>query len=158
MESTIWEQNSRDLVRYAAALIGPDHAEDAVSSVFVRIIETVGFEQLDEPRPYLFKAVLNECRSRAARQRREVPMFPEVAGGEIGEQFPEVLRAVMALPVQQKAATYLVYWKGFSIAQASELMGLRDGTVKRYLHLARRSLRHKLDGILVPSRGDRFVD
>ena len=50
-----------------------------------------------------------------------------------------------ALPARQRAATYLVYWEGRSIAEASTLMGIRPGTVKRYLHLARRTLKGVLD-------------
>lgn len=61
------------------------------------------------------------------------------------EQQPEVLAAVLALPVRQKAATYLVYWEGLSVQETARLMGIRPGTVKRYLYLARRVLKGALD-------------
>jgi RNA polymerase sigma-70 factor (ECF subfamily) len=57
---------------------------------------------------------------------------------------PEVLEAVLALPLGQRAATFLVYWADLSVAGTAELMGVRPGTVKRYLHLARA----KLEGVL----------
>ena len=57
---------------------------------------------------------------------------------------PEVLAAVLALPIQQRAATYLVYWVGHTMAETAELMGLGEGTVKRYVSLARTSLREAL--------------
>jgi DNA-directed RNA polymerase specialized sigma24 family protein len=46
--------------------------------------------------------------------------------------------------VGQRAATYFVYWGDMSVATAAEMMGVRPGTVKRYLHLART----KLEGVL----------
>ena len=57
----------------------------------------------------------------------------------------EILAAVLRLPAQQRAATYLVYWADQSITDTSRLMGLRPGTVKRYLFLARRNLRGVLN-------------
>ena len=54
---------------------------------------------------------------------------------------PEVIVAVLGLPVQQRAATYLIYWAGHTVTETSDLMGVGDGTVKRYLFLARNNLR-----------------
>ena len=48
--------------------------------------------------------------------------------------------AVMALPPRQRAAAYLVYWCDYTAAEAAELMGWSDGTVRRYLHLVREKL------------------
>ncbi len=58
---------------------------------------------------------------------------------------PEVTAAVLGLPPQQRAATYLVYWADQSIQETAALMGVRPGTVKRYLHLARRRIKGVLD-------------
>jgi RNA polymerase sigma-70 factor (ECF subfamily) len=44
----------------------------------------------------------------------------------------------------QRSATYFVYWADMSVAEAAAVMGVRPGTVKRYLHLARA----KLEGVL----------
>ncbi len=48
--------------------------------------------------------------------------------------------AVMALPPQQRAAAYLVYWCEYTAVETAELMGWSDGTVRRYLHLVREKL------------------
>ncbi len=53
---------------------------------------------------------------------------------------------MMRLPLRQRTATFLAYWGDLSIAETSRLMGARPGSVKRYLHLARRSLKGVLDG------------
>jgi DNA-directed RNA polymerase specialized sigma24 family protein len=38
-----------------------------------------------------------------------------------------------------------VYWEGHSPTEAAALMGTKPGTVRRYLHLARRKLEEALD-------------
>jgi DNA-directed RNA polymerase specialized sigma24 family protein len=47
--------------------------------------------------------------------------------------------------MRQRAATFLTYWADLSVAETAERMGARSGTVKRYLHLARRKLKGVLD-------------
>jgi RNA polymerase sigma factor (sigma-70 family) len=143
-EAEIWLACKDDLVRYAAVLIGPGDAEDVVSTVVVRVLSGRRLGDLDDARRYLFKSVLNECRTRAAR-RRETLSLVDLPEPPPEDPRPEVLEAVLSLPVGQRAATYLVYWADLSIGEAARLMGTRPGTVKRYLHLARGKLKGALD-------------
>lgn len=137
----IWRKHKDDLVRYATALVGPSDAEDVVSTVVTKALRCGGLERFDDARAYLFRAVLNESRRRRRPAWRHVdpPVEPPA------EPRPEVLEAVLALPVRQRAVTYLVYWQDASLAEAAHLMGVGTGTVKRYLHLAREKLREVLD-------------
>jgi DNA-directed RNA polymerase specialized sigma24 family protein len=57
------------------------------------------------------------------------------------EPRPDVLEAVFRLPVRQRAATYLTYWVDLPTAETARLMDVGEGTVKRYLFLARRTLK-----------------
>jgi len=143
-DAEIWVRHKDDLVRYAAVLIGPSDAEDVVSTIVLRVLNRRGLSDLDDPRTYLFRAVLNECRTRAVRRKVSLGIadLPEPPPPEPRR---EVVDAVLALPVRQRAATYLVYWADLSIADAAHVMGARPGTVKRYLHLARGRLRGVLD-------------
>lgn len=143
-EADIWLACKDDLVRYAAVLIGPGDAEDVVSTVVVRVLNSRRLADLDDARLYLFKSVLNECRTRAGR-RRETIRLVELPEPPPADPQPEVLDAVMRLPVAQRAATFLVYWADLSVAETARLMGTRPGTVKRYLHLARAKLKGVLD-------------
>jgi len=139
-DEEIYRKHREDLVRYAAALVGPGGAEDVVSTVVVRILARRRLADLDDPRPYLFRAMLNEARTRLKRRRPHL-LVDDVADTEAGEQMDEVLAAVLALPARQRAATFLVYWAGMSVAEVATLMGVRPSTAKRYLHLARLELR-----------------
>ena len=142
-DEAIWRKHSGELVRFASVLVGPGDAEDLLSSVVVRILSSRGsLESLDDPRPYLFRAVVNEAKNHRRRSRRAAPLLTEDQYSV--ELRPEVLEAVMGLPPQQRAAVYLTYWRDLPISETSELLGCRPGTVKRYLFLARNRLKELL--------------
>lgn len=138
-DATVYDRHRDALIRYATAIVGPSQAEDVVSTVVLRTISKRTLSSLDRPDAYLFRAVLNESRS---RMRRPQPVeLPEEIGHVDGELHDDtVLQAVLSLPTQQRAATYLVYWEDRTNAEAADLMGVRTGTVKRYLHDARKTL------------------
>lgn len=142
METTdeaIYNKYRDDLVRFAAAIVGPDRAEDVVSGVIVRCLAGGGLTRFAEPRPYLFKAVLNEARS--ALRRRDAVSLPDGLVSRDDPRDIDLVDAVMRLPARQRAAVYLVYWQGESVSTAGRLMDSAPGTIKRYLHLARKHLR-----------------
>lgn len=143
-DADIWLKCKDDLVRYAAVLVGPAEAEDVVSTVFLRVLDRRRLDDLEDARRYLFRAVLNESRTRGSR-RSSRPGFVDVVVPPPSDPQPEILDAVLSLPMRQRAATFLVYWADLSVAEAAEMMATRPGTVKRYLHLARQKLKGVLD-------------
>jgi RNA polymerase sigma-70 factor (ECF subfamily) len=132
-------------MRFATTLVGPSDAADVVSNVMVRTLAGRRLASLDNPQAYLMKAVLNEARalgrdrSRRSEALARVGVAAQVVGPE-SEDNRELLDAVMALPMKQRAAVYLAYWVGLDSAQAAVVMGCRPATVRRYLHLARAKL------------------
>jgi RNA polymerase sigma factor (sigma-70 family) len=141
-DEAVWRKHSEELVRYASILVGPSDAEDLLSAVVVRVLAAKGsLSALEDARPYLFRAVLNESKN----HRRRFRPTPHIREAFLpGELRPEVLEAAMLLPPQQRAAVYLTYWRDLPIREPASLMGCRPGTVRRYLVLARRHLRELL--------------
>lgn len=130
------------MLRYATSLVGQSRSEDLVSTVIVRTIQRQPLSAIDDPRAYLMKAVLNEART-VWRRRRTEPL-PDSLAGDLPGEVIETLDVVWRLPVQQRAVVYLFYWEGHPVKEIAELMGLRPGTVKRYLHNARKRLERDL--------------
>lgn len=130
------------LLRYATSLVGPSRSEDVVSTVVLRTMRSRPLSELEKPRAYLMKAVLNESRS-VMRKRSPEPL-PESLTGHLPDEVVETLDAVWQLPVQQRAVVFLFYWDGLLVNEIAELMGVRPGTVKRYLHNARKRLKGDL--------------
>ena len=145
-DEEIYSRHRDELMRFARVLIGPDQAGDVLSSVIVRILSKRHLSDLDEPRPYLYRAVLNEARSVHRRRAHLNGLVPEsIPANPVPAAEPKVLEAVAALPPRQRAAIFLVYWEGCTPTEAAGLMHARPGTVRRYLHLARQHLKGVLD-------------
>ena len=56
----------------------------------------------------------------------------------------EVVKAVAALPANNVRGVFLRHWGDLPVDEVASLTGARPGTVKRYLHLAHRSLKGRL--------------
>lgn len=139
-DAAIWRKHKEELIRYATVLVGVNHAEDVLSTVIERALRRNGtLVALDDARPYLFRAVLNESRG-LLRRSRITPWERDFVEDHIGFR-PDVAEAVGALPERQRAAVYLTYWRDLPVREVADLMGCRPGTIKRYLHLSRNRLR-----------------
>jgi RNA polymerase sigma-70 factor (ECF subfamily) len=57
---------------------------------------------------------------------------------------PEILDAVLALSVQQRAVVVLTYWADLTPAAIGELLDISEGSVRRHLARARKRLREVL--------------
>ncbi|MDJ0665413.1 MAG: sigma-70 family RNA polymerase sigma factor [Acidimicrobiia bacterium] len=141
----VYEAIAPGLVRFATALVGPDDAGDVVSAVVVRVLGRRALSSLEKPEAYLMQAVMNEVRQlHRGRNRRRRAMVRVGPAPNIRDTADiarsDLTDAVMGLPPQQRAAAYLVYWCDYTSAEAAELMGWSDGTVRRYLHLVRGKL------------------
>ena len=136
-------------MRFAASLVGPNDAADLVSEVIVATLQRQRLESLRHPRAYLMQALLNRARSRARRLSREgnalarqrIEPVPDHA-----DAVSDVGRLLAGLPVRQKAAVFLVYWEDLEPSDAARVMGVSPGTIRRYLHLARRAMEGTIDG------------
>jgi len=143
-DAAIWRKHKEELIRYATVLVGVDYAEDVLSTVVERVLRRSGsLVVLDDARPYLFRAVLNESRG-VLRRSRVTPWERDFVEDSIGFR-PDVALAVGALPERQRAAVYLTYWRDLPVTEVADLMGCRPGTVKRYLHLSRNRLKEVLE-------------
>lgn len=139
-------------MRFAASLVGPDRASDLVSEVMVATLQQRTLADLENPKAYLMQSVLNRARSMGrtlSRERRAMNRLP-VDGPASPEPVDlllnaDIVDAVAELPVQQRAAIYLVYWADLDASEAAELMGIRPATLRRYLFLARNKLRKWID-------------
>jgi RNA polymerase sigma factor (sigma-70 family) len=131
-----------ELIRYANALVGPSEGEDVVMTVVGRTLRRSRLSELDNPKGYLLRGVLNEARGRG-RRKTTVPLGHDLTEGA-DPGMAEVIDVLMALPTRQRATVYLHYWEGLSTSEIADVMDVGPGTVKRYLHLARK----KLKGVL----------
>lgn len=150
-DGEIYEKHSADLIRYATVLVGPDEALDVVSTVVLRVLKRHSLGDLDDPKAYLFRSVMNECRSWGRRRKSSrvaMGRFFEREGSEsldtaVADRVAAA-EAVWKLPPRLRSAAYLVYWLDLPISETARTLGVSTGTVKRYVHEARERIREDL--------------
>lgn len=143
-DAETFEKHSDELIRFATILVGPDAAEDVLVDAAVRAFSTTGWKDVDEPKAYLYRAVLNQARqanrSRHRRQRREAAWS---AGAEIHEPShvrPEVIEAMRRLSARQRSVVYFAYWHDLHPSAIADLLATSPRTVHRELAQARKHL------------------
>lgn len=160
-----YEKWSDELVAYATALSGPDHADDIVADAFVTLIRRERHDAASghpsrwsavaDPRPYLFRTVFNSAaaqfratgrrRARESRSRQDPHNRRWVPPADTLLADPVVLAAVNSLSRQQRGAVYLTYWLDFPAHEVGDVLGCSAGSVKRHLARARATLRTAFD-------------
>ncbi len=147
----IYEKHSADLIRYATVLVGPDQAPDVVSTVVLRVLKRRSLGDLDDPKAYLVRSVMNECRSWRRRRQSSTVSLSRFFERDVADPLDTTVsdrvsaaEAVWNLPPRLRSAAYLVYWLDLSIVEAAQVLGVSVGTVKRYVHEARERIREEL--------------
>jgi len=100
---------------------------------------------------WLYRIVVNACLDRLRRNKSHLTTALEEDTCHIGDPTPRVdtalvvERALMRLPVEQRAAVVAVDMQGFSIAETARALGIPEGTVKSRCSRARAKLAETLD-------------
>lgn len=124
----------------------PD-AEDVFQEVFLRLIhKKPTFENEEHQKAWLIKVTVN-CSSKlltSAWFRRTVPLLEELKFET--EEKSEVFYAVLELPVKYRTIIHLFYYEDLSIAKISEVLSIKESTIKSQLSRGRQMLKTKLKG------------
>ena len=148
-DAETYEKHASELVRFATGLVGPGDAADVVAEAFARAIASRAWDRVEEPRPYLYRTVLNEVRMRhrsTMRRRAREMRAAQREGVHDPEIRPEVLEAMSVLSARQKAVVFLTYWEDLTPGDVAGRLGISTGSVKRHLARARAKLREVLNG------------
>ena len=147
-DAEVYGKHAEALVRFATVLAGPHEAADLVHSAVCRVLASPAWRKADNKPAYLFTAVLNEARATGRAQGRRRRREASAAAPDLFEPplpDPEVVAAVAALSMRQRAVTYLTYWEDLDVASVARNLGMSDGSVRRHLARARSRLRRTLD-------------
>lgn len=137
-------------------ITSPGDAEDAVQEAMLSVHRRAGSFRRDAAvGSWLHRIVVNSCRDRL---RRNAVRPTVVLGDDDCVAVPDhavqvetavlVHRALLQLPVTQRAAVVTVDMHGHSVAEAALLLGVPEGTVKSRRARARTRLAALLGGTL----------
>jgi RNA polymerase sigma-70 factor (ECF subfamily) len=129
--------------RTALDLVGePEAARDVTQEAFARLYQHWRkVSQYDRPGAWVRRVAIRLA-TRSLRnifmQRRTTELVGTAQGPEGAD--PDLTRAILALPAQQRAAVVLFYFEELPIIEISEILGSSEGAVKVLLHRGRKRL------------------
>ena len=141
----------RRLLEALYLLTGNRHeAEELLQDAFVAVWERwdrVG--AMENPTGYLYRTALNRHRSRVRRAGRAARRVVGLAEGRDGfaeaEDRVALAAALATLSPRRREAIVLTELLGYGSAEAGQLMGVADATVRRMAQDARALLRDELE-------------
>ncbi len=149
-----------------------DEAKDIYQEVFIRVFKGLKkFQFQSEFSTWLFRITTNVCLTHISRKKEHAKLsefendqpdyFDSVKYEEliydgispeeetVGNDLSEIVNAaVETLSPKQKITFVLKHYEGYKIREISEMLGCKEGTVKKYLFDAVKNLRKKLGPVL----------
>ncbi|MGD0002430.1 MAG: RNA polymerase sigma factor [Bryobacteraceae bacterium] len=141
--------HERLVLRTALRLLGRvEDAQDASQEVFLRLYRHLGAVAEATLEAWLYRTTVNVCYDLLRKRPRLAAPGPEPAveavAGEALEQAAKrrlLEQGLKRLSPQERAAVVLCSLEGLSTAEAAEVMGVAEGTVRSHLSLARTRLK-----------------
>jgi RNA polymerase sigma-70 factor, ECF subfamily len=156
----LFYRHHRQLYRLAMMTSrNPDDAADALQDALLSAHRTAAsFRQDAAVSSWLYRIVVNACLDRLRRNKSHPTA--ELTDDHCAvrdhtstvDTAIEVERALMRLPVEQRAAVVAVDMQGYSVAETAQLLGIAEGTVKSRCSRARAKLAVALGYFHVGSR------
>ena len=150
MGDIVYERYADMLYRLAYTHLGSAHdAEDAVSDVFVKYLQTSPtFRNEEHEKAWFLRVLINRChdlhRRKTLRTCTSLDEVAEIAATDTKDT--ELLDAVMKLPENIKSAILLHYFEGFSLEEIAKILQTSEAAVKMRLMRGRTMLKKQLKG------------
>lgn len=147
-----------------------EDAKDIYQEVFLRVYRSLPrFQLRSQFSTWLFRITTNVCLSHRSRRKRHLHTSlsqdaDDEHGGTLADAITEprgadrqaersdmalhVSHAMESLSSKQKLVFTMKYYDGYKIREIAEMLGLADGTVKRYLFTATKKIRRSLQDLL----------
>jgi RNA polymerase sigma factor (sigma-70 family) len=145
----LYRAEGERLIRVGLLMTGSvETAQDVVQDSFVGVWRR--WDQLHDPAGYLYRSVVNGCRShhrRAAREQRLKGLVSAVwpASATAPVESNDLGDALASLPYRQRAALVLRFYDDMSEADAAVVLGCRPGTVGSLVHRALAQLKKVIE-------------
>ena len=149
----LFHRHHRQLYRLAQLTSrNPDDAADAMQDAMLSAHRTApAFRHDAAVSSWLYRIVVNACLDRLRRNKSRPTTTLLDDSCHVGDPMPRVdtaivvERALMRLPVEQRAAVVAVDMQGYSVVETARMLGVAEGTVKSRCSRARRKLAETLD-------------
>jgi RNA polymerase sigma-70 factor (ECF subfamily) len=149
----LFYRHHRQLYRLAMVTSrNPEDAADALQDAMLKAHRSArNFRHDSAVSSWLYRIVMNACLDRLRRHKTYPTTALDDAACHVGDPTPRVEtaivveRALMRLPVEQRAAVVAVDMQGYSVAETARMLGIAEGTVKSRCARARAKLAEALE-------------
>lgn len=126
-------------------------AEDAVQSVFLKLLQTnLYFNDHQHEKAWFITTTKNHCKdilkSWWKRQRVDFETLPEIASQDEDMQEKEVIIKLFALPKKYRVVLHLYYLEDYSVKEIAEILEGNESTIRSQLQRGRAKLKIDLGG------------
>lgn len=143
----LWSLHYAPLAGWCAALVGDrDAAHDIASEAFTRLLSR--WITVQDPKGYLYVTATNLVRDRWRREQRDRRLqsrLEQTAQSSAPAAEPWLRDLVERLPDRMRAPVLLFYYADMSVAEIARALRRPEGSIKRLLHDARKSLHTMLE-------------
>lgn len=130
----VWNRVYRPL---AVTLRDHELAAEAVDEAMVRAFQKWSkVRTYDNPVGWVYRVAMNYARNRLRRRWREVSWGAVEPTWEMRTPNPELMEAILGLPIHQRQVVVLRFVFDWSISEVASALGVPEGTVKSRLHRA----------------------
>ena len=116
-------------------------AEDCYQNVFFKLFKQMKKGSLPNPKAWLIRVALNECRSvlRYRLRKNTVDLNSITSFSKDGSDI-EILDLIFRLPPKYRDSIYLYYFEELSVQEIAELTNIKENTIKTHLKRGREQL------------------
>ncbi|QAA33838.1 RNA polymerase sigma factor [Clostridium manihotivorum] len=121
--------------------------EDVFQQVFLTLIEKKpSFKDSEHEKAWLIKVASNKCKDFLKNYWNKNTISIENVDSPIEENSSnEVITAVAALDNNYKLVIFMYYYQGYSTSEISEILKVKEATIRTRLKRAREKLKEKLE-------------
>ena len=149
----LFYRHHRQLYRLAQITSrNPEDAADALQDAMLSAHRSAPrFRHDSAVSSWLYRIVVNACLDRLRRNKTHPTSVLEDDVHHVGDPTPRVdtaivvERALLRLPVEQRAVVVAVDMQGYSVAETARMLGVAEGTVKSRCSRARAKLAEALE-------------
>lgn len=120
---------------------------DAVQEALLKAYEKLHTLKQDEFfKTWITRILIHECFKICKKNKKIIPYEEYMENARMWEEgrYTQLYLAIMELPEELRVLVTLYYLEGFSQKEISEILDIREGTIKSRLSRARRLLKEQL--------------
>lgn len=133
-----------------------EDAKDCFQNVVLKLyLSESGFETESHLKAWLLTVAIHQCQDMVKQYWKknitlsgDTYLFDSCLDDDATQEDTEVIAAVLSLPTKYRQIIYLYYYEEYDVREITNIVGLKETTVKSQLRRGRILLKNKLGGIV----------